>query len=94
MKDKFLGIPIEEQETILLFDYEKEKMTVYSNKPSIIKRLKDLQFEGKIGIINNKIFSYELTIPFSDENVTKVLSVKTLIGAYYRQKGKEHAILT
>ncbi len=56
----------ESQESNIIFDYEEQEITVYSNKASVMRRLLKKGFKpNEIKYAGEKIYSLEFRIPMA-----------------------------
>ena len=87
---KFRPTPTEEKEAIILFDYEGEKISIYSTNQSSSKKLfKKLGQPIQIDYIENEVASMKWEVKFCDrEKIRKGLSISNFVTNYISKKGE------
>ena len=77
------NIPRDEQETILNIDYAEKEITVYTNRKSVAKRLKNKIGEPtNIDVSYGRICSVTYKRNLFDKDVSKFFSKMLLIGVF------------
>ena len=89
---KFHSIATEEKEAIILFDYEEEKISIYTTNPSASRKLlKKLGEPIQIDYIENEVASMKWEVKFCDrKKIIKGLSISNFITSYLSKKGEEN----
>lgn len=87
---KFHSTTTEEKEAIILFDYEEEKISIYTTNQSASKKLlKKLGKPIQIDYIENEVASMKWEVKFCDrEKIRKGLSISNFVTNYISKKGE------
>lgn len=88
---KWTSISLDEQETLLNFDYFEKKLLVYTTRQPVANRLKKKLGEPtKETMIEGKIASNEWTILFENrEAIKKILSINNFVSQFLSQQPEE-----
>ncbi len=71
-KGDFYKMPVEEQETIISFDYEQKNINIFTNRPPVLKRLISILGEPN----ENNIMGGSWYVSFDDRKlVRKIFSM-------------------